>query len=70
MILFFSAAAVNRASTSNQPKTTHNKPNTSQGKPQNTMLAYVGKDLERYDRENLKKRCYIFVAYVGKNLER
>jgi hypothetical protein len=34
------------------------------------MLAYVGKDLERYDRENLKKRCYIFVAYVGKNLER
>jgi len=68
LILFFSAAAVNRASTSNQPKTTHhsNKPNTSQGKPQNTMLAYVGKDLERYDRENLKK----LLAYVGKNLER
>lgn len=58
------AAAVNRASTSNQPKTTHhsNKPNTSQGKPQNTMLAYVGKDLERERRERQSRQ-------TGSNLQ-
>ncbi|XP_063413184.1 AN1-type zinc finger protein 2A-like isoform X1 [Mytilus trossulus] len=46
------AAAVNRASTSNQPKpSSSNKPKSNQGKPQNTMLAYIGKDLARDRRE-------------------
>lgn len=46
------AAAVNRASTSNQQSTAKSKmPNTNQGRPQNTMLTYLGKDLERERRE-------------------
>lgn len=48
IFILFSAAAVNRASTSNQPKpSSSNKPKSNQGKPQNTMLAYIGKDLAR-----------------------
>ncbi|CAC5414527.1 AN1-type zinc finger protein 2B,AN1-type zinc finger protein 2A [Mytilus coruscus] len=46
------AAAVNRAGTSNQPKpSSSNVPKSNQGKPQNTMLAYIGKDLARDRRE-------------------